>query len=102
MPLFGRETQQSQQRAQEYARWVRERNPFAIVSLLLGVFSLVEFGALVIFGVASIVLGIIALKQLSGENPQQPRGHRLAWSGMILSAVSLVCAAVLYLHPTFK
>jgi hypothetical protein len=102
MPLFGRETEQSQQRAAEYARWVQQRNPFAIVSLLLGVFSLIEFGALVIFGIASIVLGIIALKQLSGEKPAQPQGHRLAWSGIILSAISLICAAVLYLHPTFK
>jgi Domain of unknown function (DUF4190) len=102
MPLFGRETEQKQQRAQEYARWVQERNPFAIVSLLLGIFSLIEFGALLIFGIVSIVLGIIALKQLNDENPQQPRGHRLAWSGIILSAISLIFAAILYLHPTFK
>ncbi|HMB95581.1 MAG TPA: DUF4190 domain-containing protein [Tepidisphaeraceae bacterium] len=102
MPLFGRETEQSRQRAQEYARWVQERNPFAIVSLLLGVFSLIEFGALIIFGVASIVLGIIAMRQLNRENPPQPRGHRLAWGGIILSIVSLICAAILYLHPSLK
>ena len=64
---------------------------------MLGVFSFIEFGALIIFGVAGIVLGIIALIQL-GKAGDRPRGHALAWSGIALSAASLAIALVLYLR----
>jgi hypothetical protein len=107
MPLFGRPTEQDERKAQAYAQWVQHRNPLAIASMVLGVFSLVEFGVLIIFGVGSIVLGIIALRQLSTVDPNDPgaksRGHRLAWGGITLSAISLIFAAILYLqrrgHP---
>jgi maltodextrin utilization protein YvdJ len=107
MALFGRPTQEDERKAQAYARWMQQRNPFAIASMVLGVFSLVEFGVLIIFGVGSIVLGIIALKQLARVDASKPdarrRGARLAWGGIALSTVSLVFAAILYLqhrgHP---
>jgi hypothetical protein len=95
--LFGRTSERDEQRAIEYRDWLSQRNPLAIASLVLGVFSLVEFGALVIPGVASIVLGIMSLIQLRRGDTLRPRGHRLAYAGIVLSVVSLVFAAFLYL-----
>ena len=107
MPLFGRPTAEDDRKAQAYAQWVQQRNPLAILSLVLGVFSLADFGVLIVPEVASIVVGIIALKQLARVEPceinAKTRGHRLAWGGIILGAISLLVAAILYLqrrgHP---
>ena len=137
MALFGRPSEKDDARAAAYRDWLRRRNPLAIASLVLGVFSLIEFGALVVFGIAGIVLGFVALAQLRRVNaeggaaapaaraeaapaltyassdvpdpidggpytePDEPpvpktEGRRLAWAGIILSALSLVVAAVLY------
>src|SRR5438477_8772767 len=65
MALFGRPTAEDDRKAREWAQWFAQRNPLAIASLVLGIFSFIEFGALIIFGVAGIVLGVIALIQLS-------------------------------------
>ena len=97
MALFGRETERDQQRVLEYGRWVRRRNPLAIASLVLGVFSLIELGALVVPGIASIVLGFASLRQLRRENAPYPRGQGLAYAGIALSVVSLIVAGFLYL-----
>lgn len=102
MALFGRPTERDEQKAQAYAQWMQQRNPFAIISMLIGVFSLVELGVLFL-GVPGIILGIVALRQLAKVHPADPnaklRGHRLAWGGIALSALSLICAAILYLLP---
>ncbi len=99
MALFGRETERDQQRAEAWAQWSRAQNPYAIASLVLGVFSLIEFGALIIFGVAGIVLGIAALVQLRrGTDPARPGGQGLAWGGIVTSVLSLIVAALLYLR----
>ena len=100
MALFGRESERDQQRAIAYRDWLQQRNPLAIASLVLGVFSLVELGALVVPGVASIVLGVMSLLQLRRENTPRPRGHGLAYGGILLSVLSLIIAAFLYFsHP---
>src|SRR3954463_13346412 len=102
MAFFGRPSERDEQKAQEYAQWMQQRNPFAIESMVLGVFSLVEFGVLIVFGVGGIVCGVVALRQLSSidlEDPgTKPRGHRLAWGGIALSVISLIVAAILYLQ----
>src|SRR5438128_1419348 len=102
MALFGRPTAQDEQKAQAYAQWMQQRNPLAIASMVLGVFSLIEFGVLIVFGVASIVLGVIALRQLAqvdlNDSMAKPRGRRLAWGGIALSTISLILAAILYLQ----
>lgn len=95
MALFGRETERDQERAEAYAAWLRARNPLAIASLVLGVFSLIEFGALLVFGVAGAVLGAIALRQLARPGNVQ-HGRRLAWGGIVTSALSLLIATLLY------
>ena len=96
MPLFGRTTERDEQRAVAWGEWLRQRNPLAVISLVLGILSLIELGALIVPGVASIILGTIALRQL--RRPENPdlRGHRLAWAGIIISTLSLICAGILY------
>ncbi len=97
MPLFGRTSERDEQRAAAWGDWLRARNPFAIASLVLGVFSLIELGALIIPGIASIILAIIALRQLRKSSNRESRGHGLAWTGIALSVASLIIAGFLYL-----
>lgn len=104
MALFGRPTAKDNERAALWGEWIRSRNPLSIASLVLGIFSLIEFGALLIFGIAGIVLGVMALKQLrnrGAEDVSPAFGHRLAVTGIVLSAVSLVIAILLFSrrHP---
>ena len=99
MALFGRETEREQQKAEAWARWFRAQNPYAIASLVFGVFSLIEFGVLLIFGVIGIALGVVALRQIrSGSDPARPGGARLAWAGIVTSLMSLIIALLLYLR----
>ena len=104
MALFGRPSAEDDQRAMAWRDWSRERNPMAIASFVLGLFSMIEFGALFIFGIAGIFLGVKALRQIDRrgtDDASPPHGGRLAWAGIMLSAVSLVIAAILLTrrHP---
>jgi hypothetical protein len=102
MALFGRSSEPDEARAEAWRDWLQRRNPYAIASLVLGIFSLIEFGVLLIFGVAGIALGAVALVQLNRpvppnvESPPRDRGQRLAWTGIALSILSLAIAAYLY------
>ncbi len=95
--MFGRTSEQDEQRAIAYRDWLSQRNPLAIASLVLGVLSLVELGALIVPEVASIVLGVMSLVQLRRSDAIRPRGHGLAYAGISLSVISLIIAAYLYL-----
>jgi uncharacterized membrane protein len=98
MALLGRPSAEDEKRAAAWRDWVQNRNPLAIASLVLGIFSFIEFGALLVFGVVGIVLGVMGLRQLrrqAGDVSGAPFGHRLAWTGIVLSAVSLAMAVVL-------
>jgi FtsH-binding integral membrane protein len=94
MPFFGRSSSADQRKAQEWAQWFAQRNPLAIVSFVLGVFSFIEFGVLLVFGVAGIVLGVLSLRQLRNPaaNDLRTKGHFLAWAGIGLSVASLIIA----------
>jgi hypothetical protein len=70
MALFGRESDRERQRAEAWADWFRRQNPYAIASLVLGIFSIIEFGVLLIFGIAGALAGIVALIQLRQSNGQ--------------------------------
>ena len=95
MALFGRPTPQDDARAAAYRRWLSSRDPFAIASLVLGVFSLIEFGVVLVFGIAGAILGIAALRRLRlRKDPSRPHGHYLAYAGIGTSIVSLLIAAL--------
>lgn len=94
---FGRPSLRDDQRAEAYADWLRKRHPLAIASLVLGVFSLIEFGVLIVFGIAGVVLGVMALSQLRRGTPAgRTHGHGLAWTGIATSVVSFVLAMWVY------
>jgi hypothetical protein len=96
MALFGRPTAQDEAKALAYRQWMEARNPWAVASLVLGIFSFIEMGVLYVLGIGGIIAGVVALKKLS--NPIEPakHGRRLAWTGIVLSASSLVLATILY------
>jgi hypothetical protein len=97
MALFGRPTPQDEIRAASYREWLVRRDPFAIASLVLGVFSLTHLGTLLVDGVAAIVLGVVAIVRLNnGRDPERPYGKWIATGGIVCAAASLVLAAVLY------
>jgi len=98
MALFGRETPADQERAEAWARWAAERNPLAMASLVLGVFSLLEAGIIPIVSTTGLVLGIISLRQMNRPGEVRRLGHRLAWTGIVLSSVALVVGTSLYIH----
>ena len=100
MPLFGRSSQEDEQRAVAYRDWLQRRNPLAIASLVLGIFSFIEMGTLIVLGLAGIALGIVALVQLRrGRSHERMYGQRLAWAGIALSIASLAAAGIIYTHP---
>ena len=96
MGFLGRETEQDRARVESWSRWAKAQNFLAIVSLVLGIFSLIEFGALVIPGIAGIVTGVVALRQLSRPTSERTEGRGVAWAGIITSVISLIIAVWLY------
>ena len=108
---FGRENERDARRAEAWRDWLQRQHPFAVASFVLGVVSIIEFGLLLVFGIAGIVMGAVALVQIraarpAAESDAQSRaapaareGHRLAWAGIILSALSLLLAGVIYSLP---
>ena len=94
MGLFGRPGPEDDARAEVYRRWVAARDPYAIASVVLGVFSLIEFGAILVFGIAGAALGVIALRRLSASvDSARSQGRYLAWTGIVTALLSLVIAA---------
>ena len=98
MALFGRPTEQDEAKAAAYRAWLLRRNPYAIASTVLGVFSLTHLGALWVDGIAAIVLGVVALRQLARPEPAAAAsgGRGLAWLGIASAGLSICIATVLY------
>lgn len=96
MALFGRPTPEDEAKAQAYGVWLRQRNPFALASFVLGVFSLSHLGSLLVDAIAAIILGTMSLGQLRLGKSIQPFGRRLAWIGVICGTLSLLLAGYLY------
>lgn len=99
MAFLGRENEQDAKKADAWRDWLQRQHPYAIASFVLGIISLIEFGVLLVFGIAGIVLGAMALARLRSNDPAKPAGHRLAWAGIVLSVISLVIAGILYSLP---
>jgi len=101
MAWLGKPSARDDQRAEAYRLWLGRQHPLAIVSALLGTISLLDFGVLIVFQLAGLVTGILALMQLkriARGVTQSPRSHgrRLAWVGISLSTISLFIAACVY------
>ena len=109
MAIFGRPSERDEARAADWAAWFRRQNPLALSSLPLSVFSLTHAGTLFVDEIAGIVLGVLALVQLSrardaargGTDPDSPdapktEGHWLAWGGIVVGCASLALAVVVY------
>ena len=105
MAMFGRPSERDEARAASWAAWFQRQNPLALSSLPLSVFSLTHAGTLFVDEIGGIVLGIMALVQLSRawERPLRPgqltpktEGHWLAWGGIVVGLASLVLALVIY------
>ena len=103
MALFGRPTQRDEVKAAAYREWLLRRNPLAIASTVLGVFSLTHLGALWVDGIAAVVLGVLALRQLARPAPPDgaalvapTEGRGLAWLGIVTASLSRCLAIVLY------
>src|SRR5438045_2967132 len=65
LPPLGRPSPKADAREAAYRNWFRRQHPFALVSLLLGAFSLTHFGTLFVDEAAGIVLGVVTLRQLA-------------------------------------
>jgi hypothetical protein len=89
---FGRPKPEDEVRAAAYRDWLTSRDPFAIASFVLGVFSLIEFGAIFVFGIAGTIFGAVALRRLNAGT-HQPNGRILAMLGIGTSVLSLLIAA---------
>lgn len=113
MSLFGRPTERDDARAAGYRDWFHRQNPLAFVSLLFSVFSLTHFGTLIVDEGVGIALGAIALKQIArarerqrdqvsdsaaaqGAMSSRTEGQRLAWAGIGVGIISLLCAVTVY------
>ena len=105
MALFGRPTERDEAKAAAYRDWLARRNPFAIASTVLGVFSLTHFGTLWVDTLAGITLGVVSLRQMArarAGNPVAPdwrartEGDRLAWGGIVVGAMTSALAFYLY------
>jgi hypothetical protein len=94
---FGRPSLRDDQRAEAYAQWLGRQHPLAIASLVLGVFSVIELGVLIVFGVAGVVLGVMALVQMRRGRPAgRTHGRGLAWAGIATSVASFGLALWAY------
>jgi uncharacterized membrane protein YfcA len=104
MALFGRPSERDEARAANWTTWFQRQHPYALASLPLSVFSLTHAGTLWVDEIAGIVLGVMALRQLT--RPPAPRdpdaarpkaeGHLLAWGGIFVGTVSLALAILIY------
>ena len=93
MALFGRENARDEQRVEAWRLWFTRQHPLALASAVLSIFSLTHFGTLFIDEIAGIVLGVIAIRR-AARTPHL--SIRLAYIGVVIGVISLICAIVLY------
>lgn len=93
---FGRPNPRDDAREQQTREWLQKQNGYAVASLVLGVFSLIELGIVPLFSIGAIVLGVIGLHQLRRPTGQRTEGRGLAVAGIALGALSLAIGGTLY------
>ena len=97
MAWLGRETAEEQQRAEAWRAWFLRQHPLALASLVLSVFSLTHLGTLWVDEIAGIVLGVLAIRALKGGT--STKSVALAYIGITVGVISLLCAIVIYALP---
>src|SRR5215207_1326250 len=97
MPLFGRETAEQQRRADAWREWFLRQHPLALASLVLSVFSLTHLGTLWVDEIAGIVLGVLAIRAV--RRGASNKSVMLAYVGIVIGILSLICAIVIYALP---
>jgi hypothetical protein len=96
----GRPSEKDDRREQQTREWLQKQNGYAVASMVLGVFSFIEFGALPIIGIGAVVTGVIGLRQLRRPTGERKSGRGLAIAGMTLGVISLaVGITLLSLRP---
>jgi hypothetical protein len=97
MAWLGRETAEEQQRAEAWREWFVRQHPFALASLVLSVFSLTHLGTLWVDEIAGIVLGVLAIRAV--RRGASTKVVTLAYVGIMVGILSLICAVVIYALP---
>lgn len=91
--MFGRESAGSRARAERFQAWRRARSGYAVVSVLIGLLSLID-AVMIVPAVAAIVTGVLGLRDLRAR--PELKGRRLCIVGIVCGVISLMLAAVLY------
>ncbi|MEO6434305.1 MAG: DUF4190 domain-containing protein, partial [Tepidisphaeraceae bacterium] len=91
-----RETPREQARVEAYRQWFVRQHPLALASAVLSVFSLTHLGTLWVDELAGIALGVLAIR---AARRQPERSVRIAYVGIAVGVVSLICAIVIYTRP---
>ncbi|MEA2734570.1 MAG: hypothetical protein QOE14_1021, partial [Humisphaera sp.] len=73
------------------------QHPLALASLVLSVFSLTHLGTLWVDEIAGIVLGVLAIRAVKTGASQ--KSVTLAYVGIVVGVLSLICAIVVYAWP---
>jgi hypothetical protein len=97
MAWLGRETPQEAQRVEAWREWFVRQHPFALASAVLSVFSLTHLGTLWVDEIAGIVLGVLAIR--AARASACAKSVTLAYVGIVVGALSLLCAVVVYSWP---
>ena len=97
MALFGRETARDEEKVEAYRLWFNRQHPLALASVALSIFSFAHFGTLFLDELAGIALGVIAIRAV--RRGDATRSAKLAYVGVAIGAISLVCAIVIYTWP---
>ena len=93
MALFGRESARDQEKVQAWREWFQRQHPLALTSIVLSVFSISHLGTLIFDELLGIVIGIVAIRR---ANRTPGLSTRLAYFGIVIGVLSLICAVIVY------
>ncbi len=97
MAMFGRESQAKLERAESFRVWAQGKSPYALISPMLGVMSLVDAVTMVIgvvLGVAAVLTGLRGFGDLR-EKPHLS-GGRLCVTGIGLGCCGLLASTAVW------
>ena len=97
MAWLGYESAKEKQRAEAWREWFLRQHPLALASVVLSVFSLTHLGTLWIDEIAGIVLGVLAIRAV--KRGASTKTVTLAYIGIVVGILSLICAVVIYALP---